>query len=127
MTEGRSMRFIAALTGAIAALAVAAQAQETTPPPAADVPPSSCGALVTAPEPPAADAVTPSQLREGVAAFEAWRAAAQPVLDCRRAEVDALNRQSEARVGEYRAAQEVNVARAAAWQALVTEAQARRR
>jgi len=116
------MRFIAALTGAVAALVVAAQAQETTAP---AIPPSSCGALVPAPQPPAAETVTEAQLREGVAGFEAWRVAAQPVLDCRRAEVEALNRQAEARANEYRAAQTENVARATAWQGVVAAFQAR--
>lgn len=120
------MRFVAALISAFAALVVTAQAQETEPP-ATAIPPSTCPALVTAPQPPAAETVNAAQLRNGVAEFEAWRAAAQPVLDCRRAEVEALNRQAEARANEYRAAQAENVARAAAWQALVTEAQARRR
>jgi len=118
------MKLIAPLMGAIAVLVVSAQAQETTPTSPA-IPPSSCGALVSAPQPPPAETVTEAQLREGVAAFEAWRLAAQPVLDCRRAEVEGLNRQAEARANEYRAAQTENVARATAWQVAVAAFQAR--
>lgn len=116
------MRLMAALALCAALGMGAAHAQETAAP---AVPPSTCGAF---PEPPAAPdgaTATAEQVRAAVAAYEAWRAQEQPILDCRRAEADALNAQANARASEYRTRQTENVARAQAFQAQLDIAQAR--
>lgn len=91
------------------------------------VPPSTCGAFTPAPEAPDAASATPDQMRAAVQGFEAWRVQTQVVLDCRRAEVDLLNAQADARAAEYRAAQADNAARTAAFQTQLDAFQARRR
>lgn len=119
------MRFIAILALAAATLTAAAWAQEATTAPAAPLPPSACAAVVQAPSPPDGATSTRAQMEAAVAAFDAWRAHEQTTLDCRRAEVDALNAQARARADEYRAAQVDNTARAAAFQAQIDIFQAR--
>ena len=117
------MRFFAslALIGAIC-LSANAWAQDTTAP---AILPSSCAAIVQAPSAPDGATATGAQMREAVAAFEAWRVSEQTTLDCRRAEADALRLQASARADEYRAAQADNTARAAAFQAQIAIFEAR--
>lgn len=113
------MRLVLA-AAAFAAFAASAYAQDTTTAPvtpAAPVPPSACAAFVTVPTPPDGATATAAQIREAVAGFEGWRTTAQATVDCRRAEIDALNAQAAARVEEFRAGQADNQARGAAFQA----------
>ncbi|MBK6705358.1 MAG: hypothetical protein IPG56_17420 [Caulobacteraceae bacterium] len=100
----------------------AAFAQDT---PAPTVPPSTCPAIVQAP---AAWTATASQqdMQAAVARYETWRAQAETTMQCRAAEVNALNAQTRARRAEYDAALADNQARAAAFQAQIEAAQARR-
>ncbi|MEZ5961327.1 MAG: hypothetical protein R3C30_13005 [Hyphomonadaceae bacterium] len=118
------MRLILA-AALFAAFTMSAQAQETTTQAPAAVPPSSCAAIVPAPAAPDGATANEAQMREAVAAFEAWRTTEQGTLDCRRAEADALRMQAQARADEYRAAQTDNTARAAAFQEQINIFQAR--
>jgi hypothetical protein len=117
------MRYVLA-AALFATFTVSAQAQETTTT-APAVPPSACAAIVQAPSPPDGATANEAQMREAVAAFEAWRVSEQVTLDCRRAEADTLRLQASARADEYRAAQTDNTARAAAFQAQIDVFQAR--
>jgi hypothetical protein len=118
------MRFVLAAV-AFAAVTQSVQAQETTtlPPP----PPSSCAAFTPAPSPPDGASATIDQVRAAVAGYETWQATTQATLDCRFAEVRALNAQVEARRNELVAAQADNTARATAFQAQLDIFSARQR
>lgn len=124
------MKRIAAIVAA-AALAGAAYAQDTTtaptPAPAIEVPPSACPEVPAAPPAPDGATVTAAQMREAVASYEAWRAAAIAPMQCRLQEARTLQAQARARAAEYEAADAANQAAGAAWQAQVEIAEARRR
>lgn len=120
------MRVLVAIAAALTALAAPAFAQDAEPA-APVVPPSSCAAFAPAPPPPDGATATAAQMNEAVAAYEAWRAGTQAALDCRAAEVNALNAEARARTEEYRAGHADSVARAAAFQAQLDIFQARQR
>jgi hypothetical protein len=120
------MRNVLAVAAALAAMATQALAQQSEPA-ASDIPPSACAAFTSAPPAPDGATATAAQMREAVAEYEAWRAQTQATLDCRAAEVNALNAQARARTEEYRAAQADNAERAAAFQAQLDVFQARQR
>ncbi len=101
----------------------AAFAQDT---PAPTVPPSTCPAIVQAPAAPDGATASQQDMQAAVARYETWRAQAETTMQCRAAEVNALNAQTRARRAEYDAALADNQARAAAFQAQIEAAQARR-
>lgn len=117
------MRFFATIAFFTALSAGAAFAQDA---PAPAIAPSTCPAIVPAPSPPDGATASRSDMETAVAGYEAWRTQAEATMQCRAAEVNALNAQSRARRAEYDAAFADNQARAAAFQAQIEAAQARR-
>ena len=117
------MRFFATFAILTVLSAGAAFAQDA---PAPAVPPSTCPAIVQAPAAPDGATASQQDMQAAVARYEAWRVQAEATMQCRAAEVNALNAQSRARRAEYDAALADNQARAAAFQAQIEAAQARR-
>ncbi len=125
------------VVGAVAALMMlAATAAAQTPPPAtpaaAPPPASRCPAVPAAPTLPDGASANARAMDQGNTTYQTWGTSLQTVLECRRGEVTELRAAAEAalahaaaRVAEYNAgAAELNTV-TTAWQADVTEFNAR--
>lgn len=119
------MRYVLA-AALMAGFTMGAQAQETTPTPAA-VAPSACPAVPEPPAPPNGARTSAEQMAAAVAQYEAWNTSATAPLQCRVQEVHALRAQTAARETEYNASLAMGRDAGAAWQAQVDAYQARQR
>lgn len=121
------------LVYALAAIVIsgAAMAQTgpapATPTQAPSAPPSRCGEVPVGPAAPDPVTATAEQIQTAVASYDAWRAAVQPNMDCRRAEALELRAAADARAAEYNAANAAAQATGAAFQTAIDAYNARLR
>jgi hypothetical protein len=111
---------------AVAAVLFAAPAlAQTTPAPAAAIPPSSCGEATPAPTLPDGATASRQDMEAANTAYTAWAEAYRTNVQCRHDEAEALQAQASARAAEHNAAVETFNTTIAAWQADVAEYNAR--